>query len=380
LPFYSQQNKQTGKFLLDSCGTTKICDFIARRAFSELGWRVRVVLPDLRACEPYDREFLFDFAERKYVHIPADNLHQRLHWDVTAWRQAFGDCDIVLSFHEFAAWPLKNMFSTLRVVQFTGVPASAAWTWTRPLFHLSWRAADLNAVYSAPMARHIIDELTPLGTPSWKMKFPTPRVWPLAYDADVLRRNITMTGGTTSWRDIDVLFVPRASATNYSQHTEFIDAVKCLRARGWTGSVWFTDVTRYLRQSGALAGIDNVHIAPHPESQVEYVRLLCRSKVAVCLRANMYSMAAREAVACGAFPVYARDPGYGDILGSEWPFSPNGDDPESIADAVELAFSTHLWDGVDTARGLAIIQAVAAESFQQAWTTHVRADLLELSR
>lgn len=374
-PFYGRQNKETGRFLVRSSGTSKIAGWLARQMVDDLGWKARMLLPLEELCE--DEPFYsLDGVDAVRVRVPASNAEQRLHWSPRDWGELVDGCDGLLSVHETIAWPIRCLHPRLRIAQITEVPPGEAFAQMDALYPLAWRAADLNAVPSRAFADLVERETTAGGAFAWQMPTLRPRVWPLAYDERLFAAGDAEHAATE--RDIDVLFLPRASSTNYTRHLQFVEACRRLRARGSKLSVWFTDVTRYLRRSGEADGI-GARFAPEPDSQDAYRALLRRSKVVVALRSNLYSMPVREAIRSGAFPVLASDPGYFDLVGADWLWAVDADDPGDIADGIQRAFADGLW-GSSLARAVrpAVDAAVARESFQSAWSRAVRGELRQV--
>ena len=200
VPFFSQQDKATGRILLRSCGETKASVYVAAR-LAEAGWRVRLLLPRRVRCA--DWPAVHPAVEIVEADVPADNQRQRVWFDPAAWDALFADADLAFVFHECLGWPLKHIYPRLRVVQFTTVPAGEAWPWTTPLLRASWAAVDVNAVYSDPMARHVAAQLALTG-----VSRESPTVWPFAFDA------ANFPDDQVPARDVDVLFVPRGSSTS----------------------------------------------------------------------------------------------------------------------------------------------------------------------
>lgn len=315
-PFYSQQDKRTGKFLLSTCGAAKQLSFLADRLASEMRWDVSVVLP--MPWQTQDRNPFRCYAER--VYIPADNAIQRIHWNTVELGRLMRGVDVAVCNHELMAIPMSAI-SKAKLVQMCSVAPDA-------MFVSAWDAADLvvaQGEYAASVVR---------GRTETPVTF-----WDMAYDEEAFRR-------TSSERPIDVLFVARCSASNYTHHLEFLDAMEQLSGL----RVAFTDVTCYLRR-----------LRPNLEYTTDYVDALFSSKVAVALNDNMYGgLSIREAVRAGCVPVMLDVPGYWDLVGRDWPFLV--DRLDGIADVVRRA----------------VISGVAAPapkgSYQDAWP-RIREDM-----
>jgi hypothetical protein len=333
-PFFSQQDKRTRKFRLDSDSGVKLYAYMARR-MREIGWESWLVLPDIRQIEGE----LPEASHRRYYpgYLAIDNLDRRLQWE-PGWLRTFAEFDLVLTQHEFLAYPLRCLCPNLKIVTECGMRPDQAWPETRALFDLAYNAADAIHFNSQTLA----DEF------QHRRKW----VWQFAYDEDIRPTRDLM-------RNIEVVFPARASATGYSGHEEF---VKGLRGKGLT--VIMTDPTGYLRQTGSC------HLDWLPTgnlSRDSYLNVLARSRVVVSLTRNGYGgWAFREAIAAGAVPVCPRLPEYEELLGPKWPYYVEG----CLYTAVQRALH-HLWHHPDIDK-TAVHAKLAASSYQSAWQTAKR--------
>lgn len=252
-PFYSQQDKATGKHLA-TCGNVRQCAFLSEQM------DCITVIPDTWTEHPFKGKVL-----RSY--IPSSNPLQRLHWDTRLVENCAG-VDLVICNHEYMAIPLRTAFPNVRIIQMCSVVPDNA------LFAEAWRCADL-VVAQNEVAAMEFRKLTNKPVSAWQMSFDE-------------RRFPQVTGGH---RPIDVIFVQRCSSTNYSHHLEFLEAIE-----GTAWRVVFTDPTGWMRQQRPdLEYIDPVS---------GYKRALLQSKVAVSFCDYGYaSQSIREAVRCGCVPV-----------------------------------------------------------------------------
>lgn len=228
-----------------------------------------------------------------------DNLLRRLQWN-PEWLIGL-DYDLVLTTHEFIAYPLRCLRPELKIVMECGIRPSTAWPETAALFPLAQAAADAVHFNSQLLA----DECT-----AARRKF----VWSFGYE-DRVHKVLD--------RTVDVVFPARASSTGYSNHRLLVRALK-----GSELTVVMTDPTSYLRSNPEEAPVG--WVPPQPLLKAAYDDLLDSSRVVVGLTANGYGgYAFQEAVAAGCCPVALRCPEYEELLGTDWPYlcDPN---PESL--------------------------------------------------
>lgn len=329
-PFFSQQDKRTGKFLLESDSGVKLYAYMAERMAAD-GCDVQFVFPDGRQCCGYGDELAYRLrkagVERHVIpyRLAVDNLDRRLQWE-PSWLRSLG-CDLLFTQHEFLAYPLRCLLPDQRVVMECGIRPGTAWPQTAELFPMAWRSADLVHCNSAVLAKDV-------------SSFAETVVWQFSYEDSVAVARI---GGV---KDVDVLFNARCSATNYSHHEEFL--------RAFSGSklvVRVTDPTRYLGSESAL-------------DRGSYVDLLHRSRVVVGLTDNGYGgHAFVEAVAAGACPVALKAPEYEELLTESWPYYC---DLGNIAETVRRALLGR-WAAVSTKVVRRVQENVAARSYSAAW-------------
>jgi len=322
-PFFSQQNKETGKFLFRSCGSTKILQFIGERLLREsMADQIRFVAPDIK----FWGDDLSKVVPEEWIYscrILPDNRLQRLEWPVRSWDYIFGGgeggvgreggvarADLVFNMHELIGWPLKKLYPETRVISmFTVSPDAEPWPWMSPLVDLSIQNSDLVTVPSETMLKFI-----------WSSNPTALAKWPLSFDQEELDRLLVLP--PSGKPPVNVLFVFRASASNYTHHREFIEAIKILRKETGSGIlVAFTDTTRYLRSNPEeMAGLskDDVEILDDPGDQEKYADLLRRSRIVVGMNDNMHGgMGVREAMYAGAVPVLLDAPCYRELMNSE---------------------------------------------------------------
>lgn len=320
LPFFSMQDKRTGKFLYHKEGACTQFAFFADRVQSELGWATRVLLPDPRLCVDYHAISLrFPQSDVTVGYVPLDNRVQRMHWDTKLLLEATDGADVAVCQHEFLAIPLRVLRPKLRIVQWCIVDPVP-----RPLFDAAWDAADL------------VVHKYPAGVGS---------VWPMAYD-EAKYPQLPVGAGE---RTIDVLFLPRCSADNCTHHLEAVEA----------GVKYFTDPTHYLKTHPEGEGLEYVD---------RYSTALRSAKVVVSLREDAYGgVAIREAVRCGCVPVLLCTEAHERLAGSDWPLFVDRPEPTLIAETVCRALQANV--------GCVEMQRrVAQESYQASWET-VKRDL-----
>lgn len=271
-PFYSQHDKRSDTTIMTTCGATKQMDFIAQQLLA-LGHEVTVAVP-------WVSRYFYDGCHQIEVRVPLHNPSQRIHWDIDEIASVFAGCDVALCNHEFMAIPVRTLCPATYIVQMCA---------TKPepikLFQAAWACADLTVFHSHQQATRL-DE----GPYS---------IWPMAYDQTRIAEN-------DDPRDIDVLFVQRCSASNYTHHLEFLGQMPQLDGL----NVQFTDVTNYLRDQ-----------RPDLTYSTDYYRTLRRTKVAVALNNDLFGgQAIREAIVSGCIPVVRNCGCYRELCGRTWPY------------------------------------------------------------
>lgn len=321
-PFFSQQNKATNKFILDTCASAKQTAWLAEAVQQYLGWDACAAIPAGCTSYPYK-------CETREVLLPPVNPLQQIHWDAFALAKFFRGADVALCNHELIAIPLRRMYPRMRIITMCLVRPEPL-----SLFQLAWESSDLVVAQGNYMAKRIA------------MLTKKPVVpWELCYDKEKFTRDVNTV------RPIDVLFVNRSSASNYTHHLEFMEAMRNSALR-----VAYVDPTSYLRLTGV-----NVEIFP-PTS---YMDALYSSKVAVAFNDSWYGgLSIREAVAAGCCPALLRLPCFEDMVGITWPYFAETLDPLHILQAVEAAVASP-------------IQLLCDFSYQAAWPG-IMHDLQEL--
>lgn len=221
-PFYSQQDKLTGKFLLSTCGACKQLSWLVKQVRQELGWRVEVAVPAAESVA--DKAYPFDVEALHPVDIEPNNLIERVRWDFAELRRTFAGADVALLNHELLAVPVRRLRPRLRIVTMCNTDPRGS---DELLFVESWRSSDVVVAQSPVMADYIRQQVHGSNVVVAPMCFDKLRLVP--------RRRA---------RDIDVLFVARCSASNHTHHEEFLRAMPLMRDL----KVVFTDVTNYLKK------------------------------------------------------------------------------------------------------------------------------------
>lgn len=319
LPFFSQQDKRQNKFRLASDSGVKLYAYIAGRL--AVDHDVTFVLPSPIQCIDTITLPRDVWIERLSVELPLSNLDRRLNWDAT-WLRTL-KCDLFMTQHEFLAYPLRCLRPDMQIIMECGIKPDTAWPQTAELFPLAWRSADLVHCNSAELAAQM----------------PNSTVWKFGYADELASSRGTL-------RDIDVLFPARASSTEYSHHSAFVEAMTDSPL-----TVVMTDPTSFLRPHRL--------VSPSPLSREEYEDTLHRSKVVVGLTDNGYGgYAFIEAIAAGACPVALRS--YAHLLTDSWPYFC---DLHSIRSVVSKAH----WAGVSTKVVRQVQENVSAYAYSVAW-------------
>lgn len=383
-PFMSQQSKTDGKFLIESEVTTQISRFLASM-LKHAGQDVFLIVPDARDCDGgVYPDWLKSFSTFPRT-FPIQNKNQRLEFDPVFMQAALNKADLFITHHELMAWKVRKLMGDkIKIIHFNHLMPLGDWEWMEPVQVLSWSAADLTVFLAYNLARFAKIRASVKGFENLNT-----RIWPLVYDENMIRPREVQDPA-----DVDLLFVQRCSASNYTKHKEFISAVSILRMKYKSSArVMFTDPTGYLEQNQILesplgVAMDelDIHYA-HAKTREDYFRLLNRSKVAVAMMTKDLhgGVAIREAIATGCLPVMLDEPCYNQMLHpyeSAWPYM--------IRQPIRtLEFATLLYDILEkqskwlTRHDLANVQkriqsTVLRESYQKAWDDAVWPDISSL--
>lgn len=288
-PFCSQQSKSDRKFLLRQDSGLQWLRFLAKQ-LAEDGVEIAFVLPAGDQCADF-AEFCLQLPHCVLLthRTPLDNMDRRFHWDALLLRNVAETCDAVITHHEFVALPLRALHPRLRIISECVFTPETAWPHTAELFPLAWRAAD-NVLCSNT---ELCERVRAAGARAAVTRY--------AYDA-----SIAYPRGPASQIDVDVVFPVRGSATNFTNHKLFVEALKDSGLR-----VVCTDPTRYLRVTNEAP---RAWLPQDGYTREQYVDLLHRSKVVVCLTENgSAGTALYEAIACGCRPVTLDLPQYREL-------------------------------------------------------------------
>lgn len=321
-PFMSQQSKQDSKFLIESEVTTQISRFLATM-FRQEDAQVYLILPDARDC--VDGRYP-DWVNKFPVlprTIPQVNKIQRLDFDASFMYAALHKTDLFITHNELVAWKVRQLIGDkIKIIHFNHLMPMGDWEWMEPVQVASWGSADLTVFLAHNLERFARVKASVKGYENLQF-----RVWPLVYDATMI-----VPREVQDPADVDLLFVQRCSASNYTLHKEFISAVYVLRSKyDFKGRIMFTDPTRYLEMNEIRESPTGVHIPElgieyaHAASRADYFKLLNKTKVAIAMMTNDLhgGVAIREAIATGCLPVVLDVPCYNQMLHpheSAWPY------------------------------------------------------------
>lgn len=328
-PFHSQKDKRSGAVQTTTCGSTKQASFVARK-LREAGHSVAAL------CANGYFNSMFEDCHRVPAFVPSDNYQYRHHWDWRELMDTASGADAAICWHEHLAIPLRAMFPELRIFQLCAVKPDPS-----DMFLAAWRRATKVVVQTETMSRTVQAMMHPVGMANVL-------VWPMCWDEERIGRGCVPRHS----RDIDVLFVQRCSATNYTHHKEFLAAMPQMQHL----RVAFVDVTRYLRKERP----DLEYVEPEG-----YLDALQRSKVAIALNDDGFGgQAIREAIACGCLPVVKHAECYFELCGGSWPFvvwSDFGNLANVIGEAVAAANANFVCG--------APLRNALAQSYQRTWPT-----------
>jgi len=367
LPFFSQQDKTDGHFLLQSCCTTQIARFLALALTRFSCYTVRAVVPDPKQisglspiwpCQTYP------------VTIPRNNHDQRSNFPAEKIYPLLQDSTILISQHELLSTKIRYRFPALKIIQLNYMHPLGDWTWMTDLQVQSWRASDYIAFISSLHREHALSLAPDIADRAL--------VWPLTYDVTYFPDKIPVVN-----RDIDILFGQRCSQSNYTHHREFLQAIRLLQNSNWHGKVAFTDTTRWLEkfEPELLDGLDVTFL--HATDRLSYAKILARTKCAIAMMEQDLhgGIAIREAIISGAIPLLLDTPAYRELLGpaaANWPGFVTTD-PKNIAEKIRLLVGSKLnKSAIYVADYKSIRQRVQRESYQSVFLNHVHPLIREL--
>jgi len=273
VPFCSQQCKLTNKFRISSDSGVKMYAALCR----VLGDSATLILPPEKQCLDSVEGCNIVRSPETYL----SNLDRKLHWNPT-WLDTLGRlCDVLVTTNEFLPIPMRALHPDLPIVV-EGI-VSTAWHEVDELYSVAQRCATLVHCNNEQVARKCEGNRV---------------LWPFGFEDSFLSLRERKS------KSVDVLFNSRCSATGYTHHEEFIEAI---RNRGLR--VLMTDPTGYLRKTD--------RVPPYFQlGAQDYDVALAESRVVVCLVDNGYVPTSfLEAVAAGCCPVCPAYSQYVDLLG-----------------------------------------------------------------
>jgi hypothetical protein len=369
--------------LLNADVTMDISRFLAEQlAAAEAD--VRFILPHASRCAGGYPEWMHAFKVFVHQGISSDNKLRRLSFDATEMHGMLKGVDLFITHNELMAYNVRQLLGDkLKIIHFNHLMPLGDWAWMEPLQQAAWAAADLVVFLAGNLLRFAQQRISQLAL--WNYQEIKWTLWPMVYD----RRPIVFR--EPSWpAKVDLLFVQRCSASNYTHHREFIEAIKILRIeQSWQGRVVFTDPTGYLEQQGRheLNGLDlaalNIEYA-HCQSRDAYYKLLGDSKVAVAMMTDDLhgGVAIREAIASGCIPVLLDQPAYREMLrpyDTSWPwFVQHTLSPRVLAGVLtDVLAKQAVWQFNtlhDQVLG-SVRQKLQGETYQAAWTNSAWPDI-----
>lgn len=324
-PFFSQQNKATGKFLLDGCLTVRISLFLANKLREE-GCDVTVFLPYPNQCEEWSGTDV-PAAYRRVPQGPFSNKLQRLDFAAQWFECELKDTDLLLTCNELSPAKVRHVFDG-KIALLNNLFPMGGWEWMEQLQRESWCVADCNA-FMSEFIRSAVGA-------------PDDFVWPLVYDATKIR--------ASAKKDVDVLFVQRCSVNNYTHHLEFLEALPRLQGL----NAVFADPTGYLEKS--RPDLNYAHAFGD-----KYYELLSKTKVVVALMTGDIhgGTSTREAIVSGANPVLLRYPHYQDLA--------RNDSFQGFCDLTSDSIVAAVRRQLDAPQDASILDRVSKESYQATW-------------
>lgn len=343
-PFYSQQDKRTGKFLPESDSGVRMYHYMAE-AGSRIGWDTRLVVPlDQQCVQPF-----LPAAHTMIVpyRMDSNNLRRRFQMHLGFVDELARSCDVLVTTHVGLPYVMRCLHPKVKTVLEAGFLPETSFQGAEVGVLLNWRSADVVHCSSERIENRLYD----VGV---KQVFR----WPFAYEDSTAQY-------TGVARDIDVLFNARCSAVGYTNHEAFLRAME--------GSPWkvvVPDPTSFVRP----AHPDMVLAAP--PNRAEYLKLLHHSKVVVSLTDNGGGgFGFQEAVAAGCCPVTLSLPEYHEVLTTKWPYYAS---LSNVREVVEHALKLG-WAGCSTKVVRAVQENIKKSSYSAAWTG-AKADLEGLCR
>lgn len=303
IPFYSQQDKRTGRHMIENDSAFRMYRYMASRCAAQ-GWEATLAVPPPRDC--FDLPDLFGVTTLLTPKLVESNLDKRVHWDSVWLKRIASDFDTVVTSHETYPVALRAFSDKLKIVVEAGFRPSTGWSGTEGLITLARACAD--AVHCNSLTLKVAHQ----------KRF----YWPAGYSAEELRAV-----PRPRVRNTDVVFCGRASATGYTRHDLFLEAVK-----GKPYRVVMPDPTSYLRVNGGGVGVPI-----EPLTRATYLSVLADSRVVVSTIDNGgFPFGLMEAMAMGCVPVVPRLPAYTSVLGCDWRYLFDMN-VESLSEALDIA-------------------------------------------
>jgi hypothetical protein len=383
LPFFSSQDKETGKFLLEKCCTTQISGFLARK-FLEMGCEVKVSIPGSTSIKEIERIFPDGAKFMVSKHIFNNNLIQRLEFNAAEMGEFLMDVDLVISHNEINSARLRRLMPFgAKLIQFNHLLPVGVNEWMREEQVASWRACD-GVVFLSDLLRNIAYQQTVVTIPKFM-------VWPMVYSEFEARRFLGKIDVMAD-RPFTFLFPHRASSNNYTHHREFIEGfekfyqnlaspVKKMQAV----KAAFFDPTGYMRTAEpSLERFDYRYTFLKAEERKTYWKKLKACDAFIALMEDDFhgGVAVREAIRAGVFPILLGTPAYIHLIQTldipeVIPFMVKSTSSHYILEAMDKFYKADV-NVINSIRCKAMVNVVS-ESYEKSWIT-ASEDLAVLSQ
>jgi hypothetical protein len=316
IPFFSQQDKETGEFILESDSNMHIMRNIVK-VLNGFECDVDVALP----YEPSG--IMIGDYNYKYFKPFNNNVMQRYHFEANDYINLFSEkYDLIINNTPPVT---KNIYATYyylykkfpKIVSITHfvdypsmvkVPDKISY-WSRQVD--SAEVSNLSVFISSLSKKMFLEESGLDNSDKitvWKMSFSIEEI-------DLLINKVEKYPVKT------IVFPNRISSTGYSNHEIFIEAVNILWKKRKDFQVIFTNTTKYYSKNMINNSIPCAFFVD-TEKRKDYLNMLSRSHVAVSLFLNDVhgGLAIRESIYCGCVPVVTNVYDYVNIVPEDYSY------------------------------------------------------------
>lgn len=352
IPFYSQQDKSTGKILLNADANMRVMTML----FSILKefFEIHVVVPSAGLLSNENDILFFDKAKWLHgINVFPNNMMQRFHFDAVEYCKIFKGDEYDLIINNTPELT-KNILACYKYVtgKFTHIISINHFPMINE-FHISGHdqvisyeqrqheslfCSSLSVVFSKYIREIYLDE-----GPCVDEQISH---WPLSFDSKEIVKDFDdkQFFNYKSKDEVRFVFPNRLSITNYSNHYPFIDGVRKFSEilKVTTGksdfSIAFTNTTNAISKEWLMKNVPNC-VCPNTFDRKDYLKLLASSDFSISLMDDLHGgIAVREGMVLGCLPIVRNIYSFGFTIPENYPLFVNSLEPTHIASVLHNAY------------------------------------------